>query len=261
MHTWLRKLPTAALAFATAMAWVGGAFAAEPGDPVAIDDALKYMVGLGSVVVLALLLLSLRFRRVRAPDGVDAAHEDEPRGPATPPSDSPEAHLPRWRRPSVVADRLGMARPAEQRGDRQTFDGEEPGTERMVIRYDAVPMVDEPDDVHGRLVDELSAGDEVQILQRDAVWVRVRTPAGRDGWVPAMTVASHDEVPDRWAEDVVPAAEEPEPRDGPPLEDLLAAIVEQRRREAEPTAADVPAPKRSRTSRVPTRRKAAGAGS
>jgi hypothetical protein len=262
MRTWLRTLATASLVIAWPMTGgVAHALAADVGG-AGVGDGLKYAIALATVGILALLLLALRFRRRAAGDtNVDIATADA----LTPSPDddrSEEARLPRWRRPSVVAARFGLARPGSDHVDPRAFDEEttDPDAERMVVRYDAVPLVDEPDDVLGRLVDELGIGDEVEIVERDALWVRVRTPAKRSGWVPAMALARHDELPETWAEDVPTPADEPDGSDGPALEDLLAAIAAQRRAEVS-TAAEPAQAKRTRSGRTTTRRKAAGAGS
>jgi hypothetical protein len=103
----------------------------------------------------------------------------------------------------------------------------------LVVRYDLVPLLDRPDEALGLSQAELDSGDEVEVLERDAIWTRVRTPAGRAGWIPAMTLTSVDptvyepaaETPP--AEDIDGAAGQD---DQPALETLLAIAAERRAR-------------------------------
>ena len=233
----------------------------------------QYAIALATAGFLVVLLLLLRMSRVRRRDRARRDESGDPAGverrdvtmplatasPTTPPA---EAHLPRWRRPSVVAARFGLAGSSAGRPNRLAFAADpvadDATVERMVIRYDAVPMVEEPDDVHGRVVDELGAGDEVEVVGRETVWVQVLTPAGRTGWVPAMTLASLEELPAAaWAASEPVAEPEVEIADAPPLEALLEAIAAQRRTlavaaaELESTPPDPePRPKRARTARA-----------
>lgn len=207
-------------------------FAADPAAVTTLDDAPRYAIGLATAAFLVVLLLVLRMSRVRGRAGSRADEPDDATvTPSVPTSGRPEeAHLPRWRRPSVVAGRFGLSLPGATRTDRLAFEPafDEPG-ERFVIRYDSVPLVDQPDDVHGRTIDELSAGDEVEVVDRQTLWVHVRTPAGRVGWVPAMTLATLDELPPEIWEVAAEPADAPPIEPGPPLEALLEAIVAERR--------------------------------
>jgi hypothetical protein len=229
----------------------GSVLAADPGAVATLDDGPKFAIALATMGFLVVLLLILRVSRARSRGDGGAA---EPEVETTPSqvADSPEAHIPRWRRPSVVAGRFGMVVPTSTRTERQAFEpSEEQPAERFVIRYDAVPLVDQPDDVHGRTIDELSAGDEVEVVDRQTLWVHVRTPAGRVGWVPAMTLATLEELPpELWASE---GADDPAPEidEGPPLEQLLAAIVAGRQTATEepPAATPTARPKRARAAR------------
>ncbi|HEV8489123.1 MAG TPA: SH3 domain-containing protein [Candidatus Limnocylindrales bacterium] len=155
----------------------------------------------------------------------------EPDAPSTTPDE--ESLLPRWLRPSVRAARVASPKPPAPKERRAPLlfaapvDG---ATERLVIRYDRVQLLDRPDDALGMPVGELDTGDEIDVLERDAIWVRVRTPADRDGWVPAMTLAPPDALPPEPAPEA--AAEQSagsvvEP-DQPALEELLAIAAERR---------------------------------
>lgn len=153
-----------------------------------------------------------------------------------------EADVPRWRRPSVVAARFetdstvilraATVHGAVGRHAPSVFtDWSTDAGERMRLRYDAVPLLDRPDDVLARTLIELDAGDEVLVLERSEVWANVTTPAGAVGWVPSMVLvevsepAGEDE-PTAAANDVATA----EPAEDPPsLEMLLEAAALRRR--------------------------------
>jgi hypothetical protein len=101
------------------------------------------------------------------------------------------------------------------------------------VRYDLVQLLDRPDEALGVPHGELNSGDEVEVLERDAIWTRVQTPGGPAGWVPAMTLAPADALAGG------PEAEMPlagdiggaEVRDDQqPLETLLAIAAERRAR-------------------------------
>jgi hypothetical protein len=147
-----------------------------------------------------------------------------------------EALLPRWLRPSVRAARVeslkapAPAAPTERRAP-LVFAGPAGGaTERLVVRYDRVQLLDRPDDALGMPRGELDTGDEIEIVERDVIWAHVRTPANRDGWVPAMTLAPADAMPPEPASES--SAEQPPgtngQTDGPALEELLAIAAERR---------------------------------
>jgi hypothetical protein len=146
-----------------------------------------------------------------------------------------EVGIPRWRRPSLrearhqsdrgpgpVARNLAFGAPAAD------------GVERAVVRYDLVPLLDSPDEVMGVPLAELRSGDEVDVIGRRAVWVEVRMPNGRAGWVHRTTLEAikvdlgqapaAENAAARVASGET-ATDEPDPRD---LDQLLAAIVAQR---------------------------------
>jgi len=137
------------------------------------------------------------------------------------------------------------------------------GTERLVVRYDLVQLLDRPDEALGIPQAELNAGDEVEVLDRDDIWTRVQTPAGRAGWVPAMTLTSADafaEEPHGEAQ-LAPEIDGAEGGgDQPALETLLAFAAERRARiDAQPPVVlDEPRqpPARSRSEQTRKTRKA-----
>ena len=140
------------------------------------------------------------------------------------------------------------------------------------VRYDGVPLLDRPDDVLGRLLQELDGGDEVNVLARAEIWTQVRTPDNLVGWVPSMTLVAvsaspAEEIPEppvAIALDLPAVAEEPIA-----LEALFEAIAAQRMalRLPQPAVEATPTPprRRSRTPKAespptpaPTRRRRQG---
>jgi hypothetical protein len=156
-----------------------------------------------------------------------------------------EAGIPRWRRPSLKEARYQSDRAPRPVARSVTFGAPAAeGVERSVVRYDLVPLLDIPDEVTGIPLAELRAGDEVDVIGRRAVWVEVRMPNGRVGWVHRTTLEAVKDVPVQSppAENAAaPAAahttagDEPDPR---ALDQMLAAIVAQR--QAALVAATVP---------------------
>jgi hypothetical protein len=103
-----------------------------------------------------------------------------------------DAHMPRWRRPSLLearkADPMRMPTPTV----RLTFDGDqaagEPGAERRLVRYRLVSLLDVPDEVRGREIGVLDEGDEVVLVEKRGTYWRVLCPDGREGWLHKMTL-------------------------------------------------------------------------
>jgi hypothetical protein len=154
--------------------------------------------------------------------------------PPAPSSEPAEAHLPRWLRPSVRASRFDAMRattPSPAR-ERLAFEGPaDEATDRWTVRYDLVPLLDRPDEALGIRHGELDSGDEIEILEREATWVQVRTPTGASGWIPVMTLTSADAFAQEL-ETQMRAAAEIEAGTGPdgqPALETLLAIAAQRR--------------------------------
>jgi hypothetical protein len=146
-----------------------------------------------------------------------------------------EADIPRWRRPSLKEARYQSDRGSAPVARRLAFSTPAvPGVERSVVRYDLVPLLDRPDEVTGIPISELRASDEVEVIGRRSVWVEVRTPNGRAGWLHRTTleIAKEDPLPSS-ATDVVNLRTEDGAATGEPqqpaLDQILAAIVAQRR--------------------------------
>ena len=132
-----------------------------------------------------------------------------------------EGSIPRWRRPSLRAARSaadrGVAGPTYQ----LAFDAAAAaGSERRLVRYRVVRMMDGPDEIRSQEVGQLEENDELEVLGRYAGYVHVRTPVGTEGWVHRTTLGPPigSETPDADA--------------GPPEFDLEAAFNLQRKRTA-----------------------------
>jgi hypothetical protein len=154
---------------------------------------------------------------------------------------SDDSHIPRWRRPSVAAARFetdnsnavraasaGTVLPPRPRlAFAEAIDKR---AERMLVRYDNVPLLEQPDEAFGRILEELQSGDEVEIIERDSLWAHVRAPTGVAGWTPVMTVTAMTDA--SFLLDLATTVVEPEPpaeEEAVPLEALLEAIVAERR--------------------------------
>lgn len=134
---------------------------------------------------------------VAAPEGAPAPEPDvdaDPMVASMAPGQEldPEANMPRWRRPSLLAAR--RADPMRvARSDRQPLrfpiDSEASG-ERRTVRYAVVALLDRPDEVLGRQLEDLMAGDEVEVLETGGAFWRVMCPNGRIGWVHRTTLGS-----------------------------------------------------------------------
>lgn len=151
------------------------------GEPTASDEVLADAAATGAGVVADGALTSSR-GPVPATSVVGAG--------VVPPD--AEAHLPRWRRPSLLearkADPLRSATPAV----RLTFDDGAavavPDAERRRIRYRLVRLLDLPDEVRGSEIGVLDEGDEVVLLEKQGTYWRVLCPDGREGWLHKMTL-------------------------------------------------------------------------
>lgn len=203
-------------------------------DVFASSEAPWKLIVAGATAGLAGVLAFVAIRRAQ-PGGPDDASNRSGTAALDPQGGAPEADVPRWLRPSVRAARFESERNKAPRPARPRleFDGPpDAATERLVVRYDLVQLLDRPDEALGVAHLELDAGDEVDVIDRDIIWAHVRTPTGPAGWVPAMTLASpHEIAPDQlWV--MAPPASEARNGDGagphPPLEALLREAAERR---------------------------------
>jgi hypothetical protein len=155
---------------------------------------------------------------------------------------SDDSHIPRWRRPSVAAARFetdnsnavraasaaAVPPPRPRLAFTESIDKR---AERMLVRYDNVPLLEQPDEAFGRILEELQSGDEVEIIERDSLWAHVRAPTGVAGWTPVMTVTAMTDASFLFdlASTIVVEPEPPPEEESVPLEVLLEAIVAERR--------------------------------
>lgn len=103
----------------------------------------------------------------------------------------PESLMPRWRRPSLIAarkaDPLRLAR-VERPSLR--FPVGTDSTSRRVVRYAMVALLDRPDEVMGLQLEDLMAGDEVEVLDASGPFWQVVCPDGMTGWVHRTTLGA-----------------------------------------------------------------------
>jgi hypothetical protein len=213
---------------------------------------LPLLLGLVTVIGAALIVAMIRRRSQGRPASETAESEDVSAGILASPSGR-DRNLPRWLDPSIAAARFrtdtttavrtAAAMVAAPARTPAVFAG--PGdelVERARVRYDAVPLLDRPDDVLGRTQGELDAEDEVEVLERSEIWARVRTPNGMTGWLPGMTISMLAPAAAAIAADVPLAGNPGRPAvpiqsDEPSeLESILAAILAQRRAQPDPPA-------------------------
>jgi hypothetical protein len=131
----------------------------------------------------------------------------------------PESLMPRWRRPSLLAAR--RADPLRvARTDRQPLRfpaGSESSGSRRTVRYAVVALLDRPDEVLGRQLEDLMSGDEVEVLESGGAFWRVMCPNGRIGWVHRTTLGAAVEASSFGRRAEVPEAD-----------DLLTAVLSAR---------------------------------
>ncbi|MFH0750525.1 MAG: hypothetical protein V2B17_01690, partial [Chloroflexota bacterium] len=103
-----------------------------------------------------------------------------------------DVDLPRWRRPSLLA--------ARKSDPVRGFDGgpaghlafvgpaEAASTERRLVRYRIVRLLDRPDELTGNTVGSVEEGDQVAVVEQSGLYRRIETPDGRSGWLHKMTL-------------------------------------------------------------------------
>jgi hypothetical protein len=102
----------------------------------------------------------------------------------------PESLMPRWRRPSLLAAR--RADPTRvtrvERTPLRFGATAEPSPNRRIVRYAVVSLLDRPDEILGRQVSDLMAGDEVEVLDNGGPFWEILCPDGMRGWVHRTTL-------------------------------------------------------------------------
>ncbi len=103
-----------------------------------------------------------------------------------------DAHLPRWRRPSLMEARKADPLRSVSTSVSLTFEGDagvaETGLERRRIRYRMVSLLSDPDEVRGVQTGVLDEGDEVILLEKRGTYWRVVCPDGSEGWLHKMVL-------------------------------------------------------------------------
>ena len=104
----------------------------------------------------------------------------------------PEASMPRWRRPSLLEARRAdpMRVVPSSRLPLRFPTGSEANGARRIVRYAVVALLDRPDEVLGRQLDDLIAGDEIEVLESGGAFWQVMCPNGRIGWVHRTTLGA-----------------------------------------------------------------------
>jgi hypothetical protein len=103
----------------------------------------------------------------------------------------PESLMPRWRRPSLLAARKAdPTRLARVERAALRFPAGSDSTARRIVRYAVVALLDRPDEVMGRQLGDLFAGDEVEVLEAAGPFWQVVCPDGMSGWVHRTTLGA-----------------------------------------------------------------------
>ncbi len=185
-----------------------------------------------AATVTALALFALRRRRGAEPVPAEAERDATVTRAIAPHLGEAEGeeHMPRWRRPSLLAARRSAPEgdPSAMAAQRLTFDraAVEPDAtrEHRWIRYRMVRLSDGPDELMSIEIGRLDAGDEVELLERSGTYWQVRTPTGHVGWVHRMTLGEVVEAPpDARPLAVRQPVSEPSPHDG-----LAARLISER---------------------------------
>lgn len=101
----------------------------------------------------------------------------------------PEANMPRWRRPSLLAARHSdPTREAPVHRMPMLFGDVSAELDLRVVRYAMVPVLDRPDEVLGLQISDLASGDEVQVVNTSGAYIEVLCPNGDQGWVHRTTL-------------------------------------------------------------------------
>jgi hypothetical protein len=161
-----------------------------------IYAGLAATVAVGLAVVIAGIVGLTGVVRRRAP-GLDEPIEHPtvvamaPESAVAAAAIDPEALMPRWRRPSLIAARYAdPSRYGNREREAMRFSPETAPTtaELRIVRYAVVPLLDRPDEVLGMQVTDLIVGDEVQVTESTGQFWEIVCPDGERGWVHRTTL-------------------------------------------------------------------------
>lgn len=238
----------------------------QDGEQPAPDEVLAAAAASGARVVPAATLVPVGGYGAAGSVGWRSTGGSAPPGPPV----DPEAHLPRWRRPSLMEARKADPLRDQREVAPMTFATATAAAtaavaevERRRIRYRLVSLLDRPDELTGLPIGTLDEGDEVQLLQQSGTYWWVLCPTGQEGWIHRMTLGevvaagADDDGQEPWSmgsavEDAAGllalyadrvasreaaigdavAAAEPAEDDGPVDPDVLAAFLAAHRRPA-----------------------------
>ncbi len=211
---------------AMAMAFMVFGKKRRDGEPTDADDVLAANAARGS----GLVPTSDMVPSAMMPNAVAVATAVHAAAVATEAPVEADAHLPRWRRPSLMEARKTDPLRSVSTNVRLTFDGDignaVTGMERRLIRYRLVSLLNAPDEVRGVEIGVLDEGDEVVLLEKRGTYWRVLCPDGSEGWLHKMTLGdvvidSSTAAADSWTSgDDVPLVGG--------FEDILRAYTERR---------------------------------
>lgn len=124
------------------------------------------------------------------------------------------SNVPRWRRASVLEGRSWtppIGRPLPQTARRAQVFTEPLGESaiRLIVRYDRVELLDQPNEAFARTLTEVGTGDEVEVLEVSEPWARVVTPSAVTGWLPSMTIGGAPATAPVSADESPPPATSP----------------------------------------------------
>lgn len=159
---------------------------------------LATTIGIGLLLLFAILPRRRRIGSLAAIDASVATTVGAPIAAPTPGVSAAapigEAHIPRWRRPSLQAARqapsLGLEPPHTAVGFRYP---PAQGVERRRVGYRLVRVASIPDELGGDEVARLDRGDEVELIRSAGAYWLVLTPSGAEGWIHSETLSPADD--------------------------------------------------------------------
>ena len=61
---------------------------------------------------------------------------------------------------------------------------------RRVVQVERVELLNVPHEVYGIPLTEIVSGREVELIEHQDSWAKVRTPWGQEGWLPAKSLGT-----------------------------------------------------------------------